>query len=95
MPQGAADADARPSAQENAATTYIPVPMLPVDLKDSASHDGRDWNAKALEALAKQLSASNDFYHPLLAVAQELRDFPMVRATLIELLRTFNPNSKP
>jgi hypothetical protein len=58
MPQGAAEAGARASAQENAATTYIPVPMLPVDLKDSASNDGRDWNAKALEALAKQLSAA-------------------------------------
>jgi hypothetical protein len=74
--------------------TYIAEPMLPAKLKDSAGSGDRDWNAKALEALANQLTEANDFYHPLIAAAQELRDQRNVHAALIELLRTFNPNSK-
>jgi hypothetical protein len=73
---------------------FIAEPVLPADLKGSASGEDRDWNARALEALAKQLTAANDFYNPLIAAAQELRDLRSVQAALIELLRTFNPNSK-
>src|SRR5262245_35601357 len=72
----------------------IPEPALPAHLKDNVQGDP-DWGAKVLEALAEQLTAANDFYHPLRSAAQELRDLRLVRGSLIELLRTVNPNSKP
>jgi len=71
----------------------IPEPILPAHLKDNGRD--ADWSATVLEALAEQLTAANDFYHPLLSAAQELRDLRLVRGSLIELLRTVNPNSKP
>jgi hypothetical protein len=77
-----------------AVESCIPEPMLPAQLKDGASGSDRDWDAKVLEALATQLTAANDFYYPLIKAAQELRDLRNVRAALIELLRTVNPNSK-
>jgi hypothetical protein len=76
-------------------TVCIAEPVLPAHLKDSAGDGERDWNPKALEALAQQLTVANDFYRPLMAAAQELRDLRSVNAALIELLRTVNPNSKP
>ena len=72
----------------------IPEPALPAHLKDNVQGDP-DWGAKVLEALAEQLTAANDFYDPLRSAAQELRDLRIVRGSLIELLRTVNPNSKP
>jgi hypothetical protein len=83
------------TAPDAVATVCIPEPTLPAHLKDGTSGGDGDWDAKVLEALAKQLTIANDFYHPLIKAAQELRDLRNVRAALIELLRTFNPNSKP
>jgi hypothetical protein len=83
-----------PEAQAAAAETVILEPGLPAHLKESAPDVDPDWNAKALEALAKQLTETNDFYHPLLDAARELRDLRSVRASLIELLRTVNPYTK-
>jgi hypothetical protein len=77
-----------------AAETVILEPSLPADLKDGALDVDPDWHAKVLEALAKQLSETNDFYHPLFDAARELRDLRSVRASLIELLRTVNPYTK-
>jgi hypothetical protein len=81
-------------AAQSSETVCIPEPTLPTDLKEAAHSADCDWNAKALEALANQLTPANDFYHPLLAAAQELRDLRSVNAALIELLRTVNPNSR-
>ena len=69
-----------PEAQVAAAETVIVEPGLPAHLKESAPDVDPDWNAKALEALAKQLSETNDFYYPLLDAARELRDLRTHRA---------------
>jgi hypothetical protein len=82
------------SGRQAVETVCIPEPVMPAHLEGSIGGGERDWNARALEALAQQLTAANDFYHPLLAAAQELRDLQSVNAALIELLRTVNPNSK-
>ena len=81
-------------AQADTAETVILEPSLPAHLKESAPDVDPDWNAKALEALAKQLTETNDFYYPLLDAARELRDLRSVRASLIELLRTVSPYTK-
>jgi len=81
-------------ASQPVVSVCIPEPTLPAHLKDSVAGDA-DWSAKVLEALAEQLSPANDFYNPLMSAAQELRDLRIVRGSLIELLRTVNPNSKP
>jgi len=81
-------------ASEATETVCIPEPILPIHLKESAGCGDRDWNAKALEALATQLTVTNDFHDPLIAAAQELRDLRSVHAALIELLRSVNPNSR-
>ena len=47
--------------------------FLPANLEDSADGTDADWNAKALLALAEQLTVRSDFYYPLLEAAQELR----------------------
>jgi hypothetical protein len=83
-----------PTAAQSSETVCIAEPTLPTYLKETANSEDRDWDAKALEALANQLTVTNDFYHPLLAAAQELRDLRSVHAALIELLRTVNPNSR-
>jgi hypothetical protein len=83
-----------PEAQATTAETVIVEPSLPAHLKESAPDVDPDWSAKALEALAKQLTETNDFYHPLFDAARELRDLRSVRASLIELLRTVNPYTK-
>ena len=84
-----ADAQAAPQAAES---IYIMEPALPVHLKEVATPTlDPDWHAKMLEALAKQLTESNEFYRPLISAAQELRDLRAVRASLIELLRTVHP----
>jgi hypothetical protein len=74
--------------------TVILEPSLPARLKDSAPDADPDWHAKVLEALAKHLTETNDFYHPLLDAARELRDLRSVRASLIELLRTVSPYTR-
>jgi hypothetical protein len=81
-------------AQADTAETVILEPSLPAHLKESAPDRDPDWNANALEALAKQLTETNDFYHPLFDAARELRDLRSVRTSLIELLRTVNPYTK-
>jgi hypothetical protein len=81
-------------ASEATQTVCIPEPILPIHLKESAGCGDSDWNAKALEALATQLTVTNDFHDPLIAAAQELRDLRRVHAALIELLRSVNPNSR-
>jgi hypothetical protein len=84
-----ADAQAAAQAPES---IYIMEPALPVHLKESVAPSlDPDWHAKMLEALAKQLTESNEFYRPLISAAQELRDLRAVRASLIELLRTVHP----
>jgi hypothetical protein len=82
------------TAPRAAETVCILEPILPAHLKDSAPTVDPDWNAKALEALAEQLTETNDFYHPLFDAARELRDLRSVRTSLIELLRTVNPYTK-
>ena len=52
-------------AQTAAAETVILEPSLPTHLRQSAPDVDPDWSAKALEALAKQLTETNDFYYPL------------------------------
>ena len=88
-------------APEAVQTLCIPEPVLPIDLKEPPSCRDRNWNAKALEALAAQLTITNDFHDPLIASAQDLRDLAQelrelrgVNTALIELLRSVNPNSK-
>lgn len=85
------DKEFAPDATE---TVCIPDPVLPIHLKESAGCGDRDWTAKALEALATQLTVANDFHDPLIAAAQELRDLRSIHAALIELLRSVNPNSR-
>src|SRR5260370_26428658 len=82
------------TAGPQAAESCILEPILPAHLKSSARDVDPEWSAKALEALAKQLTEASDFYLPLFDAAQELRDLRNVRAALIELLRTVNPNTK-
>jgi hypothetical protein len=82
------------AATSQTTETVILEPSLPADLKDGAPDVDPDWHAKVLETLAKQLTETNDFYHPLFDAARELRDLRSVRASLIELLRTVNPYTK-
>jgi hypothetical protein len=89
-----ARAESQGATSQPIVSVCIPEPTLPAHLKDSGRGNA-DWSATVLEALAEQLTAANDFYHPLLSAAQELRDLRLVRSSLIELLRTVNPNSKP
>jgi hypothetical protein len=91
--EGRVTPESQAAAPQAAESVCILEPILPAHLKDSAPDDP-DWDAKALEALAKQLTETNDFYHPLLDAARELRDLRSVRASLIELLRTVNPYTK-
>ena len=70
---------------------YIMEPSLPPHLKSIVPARDSDWSAKTLEALAKQLSETNDFHRPLLNAAQELRDLRSVNTCLVELLRSLNP----
>src|SRR5215471_9002809 len=95
-PQAALDETGKSVHREEIATETlcIPEPTLPIHLKESAGCGDRDWNAKALEALATQLTVTNDFHDPLIAAAQELRDLRSVHAALIELLRSVNPYSR-
>jgi hypothetical protein len=86
--------EGRVTPKAQAADLCILDPTLPAHLKDSAPDVDPDWNAKALEALAKQLTETNEFYHPLFDAARELRDLRSVRISLIELLRTVNPYTK-
>jgi hypothetical protein len=83
------------AAAPQAAESCIVEPTLPVHLKAIARDVDPDWNAKALEALANQLTEASDFYYPLFDAAQELRDLRSVHSALIELLRTVNPYTKP
>src|SRR5437016_1426770 len=86
--------ESQAAAPQAAESVCILEPTLPAHLKGSAPAVDPDWNAKALEALAKQLTETNDFYHPLFDAARELRDLRSVRTSLIELLRTMNPYTK-
>jgi len=70
---------------------YIMEPSLPAHLKTTVPARDPDLSAKTLEALAKQLNETNDFYRPLLNAAQELRDLRSVNTCLVELLRSLNP----
>lgn len=71
------------------------MPFLPAHLEDSADGKGDDWNAQALESLAKQLTVANDFYYPLIGAAEELRSLRRVRDGLVEVLRMVNPFVQP
>ena len=90
------DGPATPEAQAPQAveSIYIMEPALPAHLENSAPTHYPDRSAKVLEALAQQLTESNDFYRPLLDAAQELRDLRGVQTCLIDLLRTYNPYTK-
>jgi hypothetical protein len=82
------------AAQQTADSVYIMEPALPAHLKERAPTLYPDRSAKLLEALAQQLTETNEFYRPLLDAAQELRDLRGVQTCLIELLRTYNPYTK-
>jgi len=92
--EGRAAAEAQAAAQQAADSVYIMEPALPAHLKESAPTRYPDHSAKLLEALAQQLTETNEFYRPLLDAAQELRDLRSVQSCLIELLRTYNPYTK-
>jgi hypothetical protein len=92
--EGRVTREAQAAAPQAADSVYIMEPTLPAHLKDSAPAVDSDWNAKVLEALATQLTETNDFYRPLFDAARELRDLRSVRTSLIELLRTVNPYTK-
>ena len=77
--EGRVTPESQAAAPQAAESVCILEPILPAHLKDSAPDDP-DWDAKALEALAKQLTETNDFYHPLLDAARELRDLRTHRA---------------
>ena len=89
-----AAAEAQAAGQQAADSVYIMEPALPAHLKESAPTRYPDRSAKLLEALAQQLTETNEFYRPLLDAAQELRDLRSVQSCLIELLRTYNPYTK-
>jgi hypothetical protein len=89
-----ASPEAQAAAPQAAESIYIMEPALPPHLENSSPTSYPDRSAKVLEALAQQLTESNDFYRPLLDAAQELRDLRSVQTCLIELLRTYNPYTK-
>jgi hypothetical protein len=88
----------KPGAQADgpqaAESVYIMEPALPAHLKDGAPILDRDRSAKVLEALAQQLTETNDFCGPLLDAARELRDLRSVNTCLIDLLRSLNPYTR-
>ena len=51
-------------------------PFLPVELEDEDVHteaEARDWTARAIAELARQLGTMNDYYYPLIGAAGMLR----------------------
>ena len=57
------------------AEPLIVEPFLPAHLEDSCEvAELRDWTARALEELARQLGVMNDFYYPLIGAAGILRE---------------------
>ncbi len=67
--------ESQAAAPQAAESVCVLEPTLPAHLKDSAPAIDPDWNAKALEALAKQLTETNDFYHPLSTLRENCATF--------------------
>lgn len=51
----------------------IPEPCLSPELEDACGTGDQDWNAKAMELLARQLGVWNDFFYPCLGASIQLR----------------------
>jgi len=47
-------------------------PALPIELEDD-SGPPREWTARALTELARQLGVMNDYYYPLIGAAGMIR----------------------
>lgn len=60
---------------------YTPEPWLTIELEDDTETPPHEWTAKAMNELARQLGAMNDYYFPLLGAASMLKNIPATAET--------------